>query len=96
MKNDNIYSIINEIDQYYQATFIADPERCMATVMALLNKIEGLSRKLSAADILQTNIVLSDMLASMEAKDYVRLRDCLYYELKPMLFRLGDFQDNGA
>lgn len=88
MQKEIINMIIVDIDFYYQASFKTDPETCMPIIGELINKIDGLCRYLAPNDLAHTNSVLSNMMVSMENKDYVRLRDCLYYELKPLLLNI--------
>jgi hypothetical protein len=85
MDENSPQNVIREIDRYYHASFAIAPEKCMPMVMELLNRVEQLSRDFSGGEIAQINRILSEMMTAMENKDYVRLRDCMVYELKPFL-----------
>lgn len=82
----SVEQIITEIDEsvmtYYDYSFRIDNERCMVIIQKLISQIEQLFFYLNRDMQQKLEKLLVKSLEAMDRKDYVLLRDILYYDLR--------------
>lgn len=80
-----ITAVIADIDQYYDYSFRISPEKCAPLVLLLIQHIEDVYPTLTKNQTTKLNSILQKIVEAMEAKDYVRMRDYLHYDLRVSL-----------
>lgn len=83
--NIAIAKVITDIEQYYDFSFRMWPEKCIPVVFVLIEHIEEVFPLLTAKQTTRLNGILKKVIEALEVKDYVRMRDCLYYDLRQLL-----------
>ena len=80
-----IKGAVNDIEVYYHSSFKIPPERCMPFVVALIDKIDKIILGMTANQSKKMQDHLLKVLEAMQGKDYVLMRDILFYEIRSLL-----------
>ena len=94
MIKDRLNEIINEIDRYYWASFKTHPKDCTPLIISLTARINEVLPRLSEHEMHQVLQLLKQLLLAMQNGDFVAVKDCLWYELKPALLRMAQRHKN--
>lgn len=92
-KKEMLNSVINDIEDtivtYYDYSFRIENEKCMVLVEKLIGQLERLFIYIDREQIALLQGVLLRVVQAMESKDYVLLRDILYYDFRQILIALA-------
>lgn len=93
MNNEYEFSIILsktlvDIDDFCQNSFKIAPEKCMPFIMSFIQHIDQLLLGFMPKQVKKIKKMLSDMVDALQKKDYVLVRDCLTYEIRPFLQKI--------
>lgn len=80
---------VTEIENYYNKTFLIQPLRCNAYIVALVDTLEKVLAQTEGEEAAGLARCLEKVLLAMQAEDFVAVRDYLWYELRPRLLDLG-------
>lgn len=70
---------------YYDYSFRIENEKCMVLIEKLLSQLETLFIYIDKKEIDSVQGTLLKAVQAMDNKDYVLLRDVLYYDLYPLI-----------
>lgn len=77
-----------DIDNYCQSSFRIKPDKCMPFIMSFIQHMDQLVLGLAPKQVKKVKNMLSATLEALQKRDYVLVRDCLTYELKPLLLKV--------
>jgi hypothetical protein len=80
----NTELLIEQIKLYYLKSFRTDPEEISDLFVRILDSIARITN-LPAKHQTELNPHLLTIMDAMQRKDYVLIRDVLWYEIKPLL-----------
>lgn len=80
--NSLFNSLLQDIENYYVVSLGREPEVSAPLLVAFINKAAQLYALLPPDGQIQLAGMLQRLLQAMEAKDYVLVRDILFYEIK--------------
>lgn len=81
---------LEDIENYYRASFKLPPDRCLPFLQSFFFNIKELLPHLgpSYTKRMETHLERLSLTLSDNNKDYVLLRDLLWYEIRPLLRNL--------
>lgn len=80
--------ILKTINEYYEVSFCISSEKCMPFILQLIEQLQFLLELLDRDRQQNLNEILCRMLAAMEEKDGVLLRDLLHYDLRTFIMAI--------
>lgn len=76
---------LQNIEDYYQATFAIEPQKCMPYISLFLKNAEMIATACNKTQAAVFQQYLNKLFAAMQQEDYVLVRDYIYYEIRPWI-----------
>ena len=86
MGNEREKLLIEQINLYYLQSFRMEPDLLTESFLGIIGTLSQL-QALSKADQKKLNKRLNDILAAQGRRDFVSIRDTLWYEIKPLIMK---------
>lgn len=87
-----LQAAVSSIDDYYEKSFLFTPEKSLRLVIPVVETIEKILSVLTVKQGERIKEYLLFVLQAMEKKDYVLVRDYLYYEIRSLLLGIAKLQ----
>lgn len=99
MNNMNTFSetvelALQDIINFYENSFKISPDQCVPHILSFIENMGNLSLGLSPKQAKKINKLLEKIMSALQSQDYVVVKDCLMYEIKPFLTKIQDNDSN--